>query len=184
MSIHQMGVDVYRASTAPTVVAPADPDVPFFLIEGSSTKVVKVHKIVVSGMSLTAVAYLPIICRKYSTASSGGTATALTAVPIDSKSPTSTANILKVFTVAPTAGTSVGVIDSRRALAQATTAAAAGIPNIIEFDFKGQDGDDWGPSLRGTGQGLGLEFGIDPASAVTMSVSVVWSEEPDVRQSP
>jgi hypothetical protein len=166
-------IPTYRAATASTVVAPADPTT-FFLLEGSATKDVIVRKITVSGATLTAVAYNSYVVEKFSTASAGGTATNLTKTPLDSKFAAATAASCKVFTAAPTEGTLVGTIACRRVLLQATTAAAAGIPDMVTFDFTDLDGG--GVILRGVAQGIGLALGDDPATAVTVGVEVEWQE--------
>lgn len=180
MSFHQTGADIYVASTAGVVVAAAGAD-PFFLIEGSATKDIKIHKIIVSGATLADVEYLNILATKYSTAASGGVAVALTKIPVDSVSPASTANLVTVYTTAPTPGTAVGTVQAHRVLGQDTTAAAAGIPAESVFDFITPNGDDYAPVLRGVAQGLGLRFGTAPAGAVTLAVSVIWSEERTIR---
>jgi hypothetical protein len=128
-------------------------------------------------LTLTAVAYLNINAAKYSTAVSGGTATALTKVPDDSLSPAATANLVSVYTAAPTAGSKVGDIDSKRIMGQATTAAAAGIPDIVVFDYRSLSFGMHPPILRGTAEGLALYFNSAPATAVTMSLWVEWTEE-------
>jgi hypothetical protein len=163
----------YRAATAETVVAPADPTA-FFLITGSASKDVLVRKIAVSGATLTAVAYNSYVVEKFSTAFSGGTATALTKVPTDSRFAASTVGTCQVYTAAPTEGTLVGTLACRRVLLQATTAAAGGQPEVVEFDFTTVDGG--GILLRGVAQAVGLAFGGDPASAVTVGVEVEWQE--------
>lgn len=166
-------IPTYRAATTATVVAPADPTA-FFIITGSATKDVLVRKIAVSGATLTAVAYNSYVVEKFSTAFSGGTATALTKVPLDSKFPAATAGTVQVYTAAPTEGDLVGTIACRRVLLQSTTAAAAGIPDIVEIDFTTEDGG--GILLRGVAQTLGLAFGGDPATAVTVGLDVEWQE--------
>lgn len=165
----------YRAATANAVVAAAGTGL-FFLIEGSSTKTIRLQRLGVSGETLTAVAYANIQLQKYSTAASGGTATTLTQVPVDSGSAAGTAGSCKVYTAAPTAGSLVGPLGEKRLLMQSTTAAAAGIPNLVEWDFR-NGGESEGPVLRGTTQGIALNFGGAPASAVTLSVEVEWTEE-------
>lgn len=163
--------DTYRASTA-AVFAAAAGTAPFFALYGSATKTIKIKRIVISGVTLTAVAYLNINIGKYSTAITGGTATALTQTPLDSNSPAATPSLVNVYTAAPTAGTKVGDVSTRRHLGQATTAAAAGIPEEIIFDF-----NDFPVVLRGTTQGIAAYFTGAPASAVSMALTVVWSEE-------
>jgi hypothetical protein len=137
-------------------------------------KEILVKSITISGPTLTAVEYLSIVARKFSTAAAGGTATDLTKVPLDATFPTAQLGTLKVYTAAPTDGTLVGVIAARRILGQATVAAAGGQPDIVTFDFSDLDGG--GVILRGAAQGLGLAFSSAPATAVTLSLDVAWDE--------
>lgn len=179
------GKAFYSASTATALVAAAG-TAPFFLIEGSATKKVVVTGIYVDGITLTAVEYLHLVVTKYSTAASGGTATSLTAVPLDSVFPASTANVVKAYTVAPTPGTAVGTLESDRILGQATVASASGRLNAhTQFDFHpaGSLGNSAGVSLapdgvilNGVAEGIGLRFAAAPASAVTLTVTVWWYE--------
>lgn len=164
----------YRASISG--LAAAASTACFFLIEGSSSKVIRIQRVRLSGATLTAVAYASIQLRKFSTASSGGTSTSPTKVPLDSADAASTANVLKAFTVAPTDGSLVGTIGAQRLIMQATTAAAAGIPTAVEWDFRDGGGADE-PTLRGTAQGIGLGFAGAPASAVTLDVEIEYTEE-------
>lgn len=166
----------YRASTLAPFVAAVTASVPFFLIEGSSTKTVIVKRVAISGMTLTAVAYLALNVGKYSTAASGGTATSAPMVPLDSNDAAATAAFVKYYTAIPTAGTLVGTIATSRTLAQATTAAAAGVPRDFVFDF-GDMPQTGGVTLRGLTQGLGLFWPSAPASAVTLSADIEWTEE-------
>jgi hypothetical protein len=165
----------YRAATTANVVAAAGAAI-FAVIQGSATKKVTVTKVTLSGPTLTAVAYNSFVIEKYSTAPSGGTATALTKVPTDSNYPAATADTVQVYTAAPTEGTLVGTVACKRVLLQATTAAATGIPDIVTFDFTGRNRDE-GIVLNGVAQGLGIAFGGAPASAVTLGVEIEWTEE-------
>lgn len=151
-------------------------DVPWFIIQGSATTTVRVQRIVVTGLTLTAVAYLNISLGKYSTNFTGGTSTLLTQTPTDSNSAAATLNAVRVFTAAPTAGTKVGDMATRRPFGQSTTAAAAGIPEVVEFDFRNL-GEQSSIVLRGTTQELGLYWETAPASSVSMHLEVEWTEE-------
>ena len=166
----------YRASTLDPFVAAVTADVPFFLIEGSASKVIVVKRIAVSGITLTAVAYLAVNVCKYSTAASGGTATSAPMVPVDSNMPAATAAFVKYYTAIPTAGSLVGTLATSRTLAQATTAAAAGLPRDFVFDF-GDMPETKGIILRGTSQGLGLVWATAPASTPTLAIDIEWTEE-------
>ena len=165
----------YRAATAAVLVAAAG-TAPFFLMYGSGTKTIRVQRIRISGLTLTAVAYLNINLAKYSTAASGGTPTALTQVPLDSSIGAATLSLCSGYTAAPTAGTKVGDVSAIRIMGQATTAAAAGIPDYIDFDFRTITGNEE-IYLRGTTQGVGLYFNSAPATAVSMLLEVEWTEE-------
>lgn len=165
----------YRASTA-VVFAADNGTAPFFLLYGSASTVIRVQRIRISGPTLTAVTYVNVNLAKYSTAHSGGTATALTQTPLDSALAAATLNLCSVFTAAPTAGTKVGDLATVRVLAQATTAAASGIPGVVDFDFRTILGVEE-IYLRGTNQGVGLYFTGAPGSAVTMALDVEWTEE-------
>ncbi len=166
----------YRASTLIPFVPAVTINIPFFLIEGSATKIITVKRIAVSGATLTAVAYLTINVAKYSTAASGGTATSAPMVPVDSNHPAATAAFVKYYTAVPTAGTLVGSIATSRTLFQATTAAAAGLPRDFGFDF-GDMPETKGIVLRGTSQGLGLIFPVVPATTPTLAIDIEWTEE-------
>jgi hypothetical protein len=166
----------YRAASLDPFVAAVTADVPWFLIEGSASKTIVVKRIAISGMTLTAVAYLAVNVCKYSTAASGGTATSAPLVPTDSNFAAATAAFVKYYTAAPTAGTLVGTVASSRTLAQATTAAAAGLPRDYVFDF-GDMPETKGLVLRGTSQGIGLVWATAPATAVTLAVDIEWTEE-------
>ena len=166
----------YRAATAAVLVAAAGTGL-FFAMQGSSTKTVRIQRIKLSGLTLTAVAYNSIQLAKYSTTVSGGTATALVATQFDTTDGAATANLINVYTAAPTAGSLVGTLGSIRVLMQATTAAATGIPDIdIGWDFRNLHEVDQ-PTLRGTAQGIALNFVSSPASAVSLSLEVEWTEE-------
>lgn len=175
--INEGGKTTYRAATTVPFAAAAGA-VSFFVISGSGTKTIRVQRIVVSGFTLTAVAYHSIVCEKWSTAAfTGGTPVALTKVPVDSNYAAATAALVQVYTAAPTEGTLVGTIAARRFLSQATTAAAAGsLPPEVVFDFRVMGENNPGV-LRGTTESIGLAFAAAPATAVTMSLEVEWTEE-------
>lgn len=166
----------YRASSLDPFIAAVTADQPFFLIEGSASKTITIKRIAVSGLTLTAVAYLTVNVVKYSSAASGGTSTSAPMVPVDSNMPAATAAFVKYYTAAPTGGTIVGTLATSRTLAQSTTAAAAGLPRDFVFDF-GDMPETKGIVLRGVSQGLGLVWATAPATAVTLVVDIEWTEE-------
>lgn len=165
----------YRAATAAVLVAPASA-ASFFIIEGSASKTIRLQRALVSGMTLTAVAYGSVQLEKYSTAATGGTATLLTQVPLDSTFPGGTSNRVAVFTAAPTDGTLVGTLGSIRTLMQATTAVASGVLVNYGWDLRSV-GDCDTAVLRGITQYIAMSFIVAPATAVSMSLEVEWTEE-------
>lgn len=168
--------NTYRASTIIPFVPAVTINRSIFTIGGSASKLIRVKRIRVSGFSLTAVAYLAVNVVKYSTATTGGTATNLVAVPLDSNYAGATVNQVKVFTAVPTDGTLVGTLTSWRSLWQATTAVASGFTSDHVFDF-GDIPESNGIVLRGTNQEVALVFPVAPASTPTLALDVEWTEE-------
>ena len=166
----------YRASTIIPFVPAVTVNRTIFVIGGSATKKITIKRIRVSGMSLTAVAYLAINVLKTSTACTGGTSTSLVQVPLDSNDPAATSAQVKVFTAVPTEGTVIGTLASWRALWQATTPAAAGVTVEHVFSF-GDIMETKGIVLRGANQECILQFPVAPASTPTLTVDVEWTEE-------
>jgi len=102
---------------------------------------------------------------KYSTAATGGTSTAVTIVPSDANDSAATASVLN-YTVAPTAGTSIGAFFTSVVVVQNTNqpvplvwqALGGGIKPII---------------LRGAASCIGV---IEPAITGTQSIDFSWQE--------
>lgn len=165
----------YRSSTIIPLIAAVTVNVPFFNIIGSSTKIITIKRIAVSGATLTAVGYFTVNVVRLSSASSGGTSTTLVNVQMDTNDPAATA-VVKAYTAAPTMGNLVGTIATNRCLWQATTAAAAGLTRDYLFEF-GDMPETKGIRLRGTSQEMALLFPVVLASAGTLSVDIEWTEE-------
>lgn len=167
----------YRAASIVPFVPAVTANRTIFTIGGSGSTVVTVRRIIVTGGSLTAVAYIAINAVKYSTACTGGTSTNLPQIPLDSTSPAGTAAQVRTYTAVPTDGTLVGTVASRRKLFQATTPAAAGVLDWdMVFDF-GALPETHGVVLRTAAQELALLFPVAPATTPTLSVEVEWTEE-------
>ena len=165
----------YRASTIIPVAAAVTVNVPIFNIIGSATTTVRVRRIRVSGMTLTAVGYFTINVEKLSTASTGGTSTTPPCVPLDSADSAATA-VVRIYTAAPTKGNLVGTLASWRTLWQATTAAAAGTTDWHVFDF-GDMNETGAIVLRGVAQEIALTFPVVLASAGALAIDIEWTEE-------
>ena len=163
----------YRACSATTFTAAASTS-PFFAIQGSASKTIRIIAIRLTGFTLTASAYQTVIAQKRSTAINGGTSIALVQVPNDSSSPAGTASLINVYTAAPTAGTLIGTISTSRFLAADTTPTAL-MTEDHELSFY-KDHED-GVVLTGVAEGLTISFAIAPATAVSMCIEICWSEE-------
>jgi hypothetical protein len=125
--------DGWRAtfSAAATGIVPATTAGAIFTLRGSSTKIVRLTRCHVSGLATTAIT-IAVGLAKWSTAPTGGTAiTAPTMVAHDGA--TTATGLVAGYTVAPTAGTLVGLLRSQKLLLPLSAAAAKG-PDI-EWEF-------------------------------------------------
>lgn len=165
----------YRAATAASVVAAAS-TVSFFAIGGSATKTIRVRNVRASGMTIATLTVNAIEVKKWSTAITGGTATALTQVPLDSLDAVGTASLVNVYTVAPTDGTLVGRISCVRGIYKSPSVVDGSEFSDILWSF-GTTAYTRPVVLRGVAQYLSLAFGAAPSTAVTLSVEVEWTEE-------
>lgn len=165
---YSAGLTVKTATTAGTG--------PFFTICGSGTRTVRVKRFNMNGTVATAATRSEVILKKTSTATSGGTATALTQVPHDSTSPAGTASAVNFYTALATAGTSVGVVGSlfRGFPITATIASTDVIPELL-WDFRSDETE--AIILRGTAQCMEANFGTSTTNAPTLTVEVTWTEE-------
>jgi hypothetical protein len=148
---------------------------PFFTICGSATKTIRVQRLTVSGSVSTTAIVADLVVKRTSTATSAGTATALTAAPRDSGSGAATAALVNYYTALATAGASVGVMYTAQALLQVTGTFTT--PHAFWDSQFGQSDESEAPVLRGTAQCLEASFGTTTTNAPTLSVAVVWTEE-------
>lgn len=149
---------------------------PFFTICGSATKTIRVQTVKFDYTVATLGIHADPRLQKTSTATSAGTATALTKVPMDSNSAAATANLVNYYTVLATAGALVGTVDIQQVWAQATGTVTAGSEQTKQYTWKTNDESE-SVVLRGTAQCLEGSFGTTTTNAPTMTVSVLWTEE-------
>lgn len=165
----------YRAATAALLVTAVTKDVPWFVLQGITGKRIQLQQIRLSCPTLTAAELLRIGLQKYSTAPSGGTATALVKVPATKDQGASTATLCSVYTAAPTAGTLVGNIATRRVMGLTPTPVATDSRPDVVFDFRSMTVEP--PTLDTTAENFGLVFlTADAGSAVSMMLEVEWTE--------
>lgn len=161
------------ATTAKTATAAGTG--PFFTICGSATKTLRVLAVRVSGTVATAAVYGDVTLRKTSTATSLGTAVALTKVPLDSNSVAATASLTNFYSALATAGTLVGTVGAQGAVFPITATVAASMANLL-FDWMNRQESE-AVVLRGTTQCLEAGFGTTTTNAPTLQVEVTWTEE-------
>lgn len=177
-SINQaLGVEIAahyekRAKTysASASVAAAAAATDIFTLTGNASNTAYVTRVVVSGIQTTAgLADIQLI--KYSTAATGGTSTAPTAVPHDSLDAAAASTCL-AYTANPTTGSAVGTF--RRGYIPVAGATSVVNP-VVVFEF----GDKGKPlTLRGITQYIAVNLGGATLTGGTFDVSVEWYEIP------
>lgn len=150
-------------------ITPAATTTDLAILNGSSTKTIKVTRVTVSGLATTA-GTMDVTLMQRSTADSGGTCTTPTIVPEDSNDSAAT-GVLTTCTANPTTGTAVGGIADQK-LDFGVAGAAA---NIV-FDFGNRPSKE--PTLRGAAAGLAIYLnGQAVPTGGTISYTIEWTEE-------
>lgn len=166
----------YRAATNGTFAPGASTTKSFFAIFGSSTKKITVQRIRLTSMASSGSSSNRLVLRKsWTGAPTGGTATTLTQVPLDSNFAAGSANIVKVWTAEPTTDiTSFTNIGSVKTVSNTTTTLLMG---DVDYDFRHFGGH--GPNgivLNGVREGLVLAF-LNSVTITAVCVTVEWTEE-------
>lgn len=159
--------DGYSAGIISLVPVASATDI--FTITGSATRTVRVTELSLQ-CTQTVAGTVAVQLVKRSTANTGGTSTAPTAVAHDSGSAGATATVL-AYTANPTTGTLVGVVRATREnwLAPATAANAPRNP----FTFY----NGLPIALRGTSQVLAVNLNGVTVTGGTCSLWASWTEE-------
>lgn len=139
------------------------------VLTGSASKTVYVTKVIISGIQTTA-GLNEVLLVKRSTADTGGTSTAGTAVPHDSADAAATAT-LAAYTANPTAlGTSVGTL---RRNYQPIGGATSVVNPVVTYEL----GDKGKPIvLRGIAQQLAVNLNGATLTGGTFDVTYEWFE--------
>lgn len=139
-----------------------------FTITGSATKTIRINKIRVTGTTTSGSAIKTVFnLIKRSTAATGGTRVAATAVPHDSTNAAATATVGH-YTANPTVGTPVGTIRSIAGSVSATGISGGDI--VFEFEINQPI------ILRGITEQLAVNLNGVTITGPIMSISVDWSE--------
>ena len=143
-----------------------------FTITGSATKIVRVLRIGFSGTQTTS-GNANVLLIKRSSANSGGTAVAATAVSHDSTDQPATATVLNYTANATSLGTAIGTVRAMRAFIPAP--ATATNTSYYEFDFGNLP--EKCVVLRGTSQVLALNLNAVTLSGNLFTCFIEWTEE-------
>ena len=168
-----VGLDQARAAYSAAVTQLDIADVAsddIFAIKGSATKIVRVQRIAVTGVTTTAPVAAKVVLWFNSTANSAGTS--VTAVPYAVGSPAATA-LVESYTANPTPGTRIGRLMSRRISFPASASVMCMIPVLFEFNVT------TGPIvLIGTSQQLSVSLdGVSHGASAFFDCDVQWTEE-------
>lgn len=174
----------YRASTPTFFTVSASVDEIFFVISGSATRTRIVRTIEVSTIQVvSALGTTTVVARKFSTAPTGGTASDLTRTPLDSAYPAAaTDGLVRVYSAAPTEGTLVGTIMSRKLLFKNFTVADGAHLSEANFSFnfgsrrKRLNVAPPGIYLHDTAEAVGIGLGLQVAASSRYTISVEWLE--------
>ena len=158
----------YCASTPVFTTAASATDI--FNFKGSGTKTIYIRKIVWKQANSTAGGTHQVYLIKRSTANSGGTSSALTAVPLDSNFASATASGV-YYTANPTTGSSVGTISHGIFL---VGSILHHFNNVLFDSTKGG-----APIvLRGTSESISVNYnGVTDAIGTSAVVDIEWSEK-------
>lgn len=155
----------YSSSANTPAAAPTD----VLVLQGSASKLIRVRKIMVSGLATTAGQLVCNLIRR-SAANTGGTSTTPAGVSLHPGNGTAT-GVVWLYTANPSAlGSAVGTLLSFRV----NMGVATAIGPQVQFDFRGTQGI----VLRGTSDYLAFNFGggTVPAGGV-LDFNIIWSEE-------
>lgn len=165
----------YSASGAFT--PPATPT-DLVTIFGSATKTVRVMSFKLGTVNTAAGSQLFVLSKR-SAVTTSGTAVAATAVPLDSSDAAATATV-NHYTAAPTAGTALGTIVTKKVASTVVTPTSfAGVREDSDVEMLPMSSDQVkSVVLRGVAEGLAINFaGAALVSGQIHTYNVVWTEE-------
>lgn len=170
------GKQTFAASISgllPTAAATTD----IAVLAGSASKTVKVVWLRISGSIATTAVFVDYQVFKRSTAFSGGTGTAATAVPLDSANAAATAIFTTFVSTGPTVGTPVGQVAAVRAYLPITAANVLGT-QVLPIVLIGPGCACQCLTLRGVAQAMGLNCNtVTFGTAPNFSIDCIWTEE-------
>lgn len=142
-----------------------------FTVTGSSSKTIRITRVLFSSTEGSNGIHLVRFIKR-STADSGGTSSAITAVPYDSASAAATATVL-AYTANPTLGTAVGDLAAFTIQIPATNLNNSNYP--WEFAYGTRPAQ--AIVLRGTEQVFAVNLDATTITNGSFNISVEWTEE-------
>lgn len=155
----------YSAVASVTAVASATD---IAILPGSASKTIYVTKVTISGKQTTA-GMVEALLIKRSTANSGGTSAAMTAVPHDSSDAAASAAPLS-YSANPTTGTAVGTV-RRAQLAVGQGTSVVNEQQVFDFGASGKP-----IVLRSVAEGLAVNLGGVTVTGGVFDVAFEWYE--------
>jgi hypothetical protein len=155
----------YRASSGSFTPAALATDI--FTISGVASKTIMINKIIFSATQ-TAGSTFNVALIKRSTANTAGTATTMTAVPLDA-SDAAAGSTVQYYTANPTLGTTIGSVETVPIFCSTTATQ----PEKYEFDFglKGKS-----IILNSASQALSINLGGVTMTGGACFVTIEWTE--------
>jgi hypothetical protein len=161
--------DTYSAAILQTIAAnPTD----VFTIIGSGTKLIRIHRIAISGTN-TANTNAFVSIAKRSTADSGGTSTVVASVPVDSTQAAGTA-VVRSYSANPTLGTLVGLVRTDILFLPTLASSNSAIDLVQIFGVTNTKS----LVLRGTSESVVVNLGGATLGGTTvLGLDITWTEE-------
>lgn len=160
----------YRATAINVAAAASASDI--LTLTGSASKTIRVTLIEFTGLA-TAAANQAVYIRKRSTVDTGGTAAAITPIPLDSANAAGSGTV-NSYTANPTLGTEVGVVLAGRNVYVSPLASASPF-NTHVWAFGDKNGQPI--VLRGTSEQIAVNLGGAIASGLSATINIEWTEE-------
>lgn len=160
----------YSAASVNQSLASAATDV--WCLRGAANKVIKLQGVRISGTA-SSNAVVPALLVKRSTANSGGTSSAVTAVahdPVDAAA----AGSVVAYSANPTAGALVGAIRGEQVLFAGSSAPNLVIEPVV-YQFSVYDGKV--PTLRSASDSICVNLNAQTVAGGAISVDAQWTEE-------
>lgn len=160
----------YSANATNLVPAGSATDV--FCITGSATKTIKIQGIRISGTA-SANVVIDALMVKRSSANSGGTSSAVTAVPHESTQDAASASVI-AYTANPTTGGLVGQLRSQKIVLSGSSAPNINIVPVV-FQFPVYNGRV--PTLIGVAQSVCVNLNGQTINTGALDIDAQWTEE-------